>query len=51
MEGATRTDTISTIANKVVVPKYEPRHCTLRQSWDRYLPEIEKIEVGDTEKI
>jgi DNA-binding transcriptional MerR regulator len=39
-----KTYSIGTVARKVRVPKYKLRH------WcDRYLPEIQKIDIGDSQ--
>ena len=39
-----RTYSIGTVARKVGVPKYKLRH------WcDRYLPEIQKIDIGESQ--
>jgi DNA-binding transcriptional MerR regulator len=37
-----KTYSIGKVANLVEVPKYKLRHCC-----DRYLPEIQKIDIGD----
>jgi hypothetical protein len=40
-----KTYSIGTVARKVEVPKYKLRH------WcDRYLPEIQKIDIGDMQQ-
>ena len=42
--GEYRSYSIGTVARKVRVPKYKLRH------WcDRYLPEIQKIDVGESQ--